>query len=80
MFVPEGWGREANSVLKHALRTLFVTAQVIVNYDNGKPGCRTPRSFGFRPTGGSTDTAFGPLSSWVLTRAAWEASPAYRRA
>lgn len=79
MFVPEGWGREANAVLKHALRAMFETAQILFCYQTDSPRSRLPLSFGARPTGGATQTALGPLRSWVLTRAAWEASPAHRR-
>lgn len=79
MFVPEGWGREASAVLKHALRAMFKTAQILTAYET-EGGFRTPISFGFRPAGGSTLTPVGPLKSWVLTRSAWESSPAYRRA
>lgn len=80
MFTPKGWGREANAVLKHALRTLFATAQVLLVSETQSPRSRPPLSFGFRPSGEPTLTTIGPLKTWVLTRAAWERSPAYRRA
>lgn len=80
MFTPSGWGREAHSVLKHALRAMFETAQLLTVSETNNPRSRPPLSFGFRPAGGATETVVGPLKCWVLTRAAWERSPAYRRA
>ena len=80
MFTPDGWGREANAVLKHAIRALFHTAQVLTASQVGSIGYHPPLSFGFRPSGASTDTEFGSVRTWVLTRAAWETAPASRRA
>jgi len=80
MFTPQGWGREAHAVLKYALRAMFRTAQVLTVSETDNPRSRPPLSFGFRPAGGATQTVVGPLKSWILTRAAWESSPAYRRA
>ncbi len=80
MFTPEGWGREANRVLHHALRAMFQTAQLLTVYETDNPRSRPPVSFGFRPAGGSTPTPAGALRLWVLTRAAWQQSPAHRRA
>lgn len=80
MFTPKGWGREAHGVLKHALRAMFKTAHVLLVSETDNPRSRPPISFGFRPSGEPTDTTIGPLKTWVLTRAAWERSPAYRRA
>lgn len=80
MFTPDGWGREAHAVLKAALRSMFETAHLVFNYETANPRSRPPLSFGFRPTGGETLTALGLTKSWVLTRSAWEDSPAFRRA
>lgn len=80
MFTPEGWGREAHAVLKHALRAMFETAQVLFVAETENPRSRPPLSCGFRPAGGSTLTVVGPLKAWVLTRDAWRRSPAHRRA
>jgi len=80
MFTPSGLGLEANAVLKHSLRTLFYTAHLILVTETENPRSRPPLSFGFRPSGEPTATTIGPLKTWVLTRTAWERSPAYRRA
>lgn len=80
MFTPEGWGREAHATMKHAFRTMLATAHALFVTETDNPRSRPPISCGFKPCGGTLETAIGPLTTWVLTRAAWEASPAYRRA
>ena len=80
MFTPDGWGREANAVLKHALRSMFEDAHMFVVTETDNPRSRPPLSFGFRSTGGVSDTFVGPVRTWALTRAAWASSPACRRA
>lgn len=80
MFVPEGWGREAHAVCKHAVRVMFETAHVLLVTETDNPRSKPPLSFGFRPASDATDTPLGRFRTWVLTRAAWEASPAFRRA
>lgn len=76
VFRPEGWGREASETGKAALDAfdwqLITTSEL-------PSGFTAPRSFGFRPTGGFEPSPLGPLRTWMLTRAAWEASPARRR-
>lgn len=80
-FVPAGWGREASSTLKAALTRMFTWgAQVITSLEPiQNPHSRPPLSFGFRPAGDFALTSGLYLRSWVLTRAAWEQSPAKRR-
>jgi hypothetical protein len=80
MFTPDGWGREAHVVMKYAFRALFETAHAILVSETDSPRSRPPLSCGFKPCGATTETVAGPLTTWVLTRSAWEASPAYRRA
>lgn len=81
MFTPAGWGREASSTLKAALTRMFAWgAQVITSLEPiQNPHSRPPLSFGFRPAGDFALTSGLYLRSWVLTRAAWEQSPAHRR-
>lgn len=76
VFTPEGWGREATESGKRALADfdwqLITTSEM-------PGGFTAPRSFGFRPAGEFEPSPLGPLRTWILTRAAWEASPARRR-
>lgn len=80
MFTPDGWGREAHSTMKHAFRTMFQTAHALFVTETGNRRSKPPLSCGFKACGGTLETAIGPLTTWVLTRAAWASSPAYRRA
>lgn len=74
-FLPAGWGREAAGALKAALEHLSGWQVVSVSEVEGNWRSRPPRSFGFRPAGPLS----GGYRSWILTRDAWEASPARRR-
>ena len=83
LFRPEGWGREALLAGKAALAAVFAAgAQVVTTYEaRGNRRSQPPLSFRFQPAG---DFAPDPLTkaelrTWVLTRSAWEGSPAYRR-
>lgn len=83
MYRPEGWGREVLLGLKAAVTEMFARgAQLIVTYDvEGHWRSRPPKTFRFEPC---ADFASAPgfgvrFRSWVLTRAAWENSPAQRR-
>lgn len=80
-FTPEGWGREANLALKESLNRVFAEGhQVVVTYETAdNPRSLPPRSFGFTPAGEFGGSSLGMLRSWVLTCAAWRASPAYLR-
>jgi hypothetical protein len=80
LFRPAGWGREVAATGKQALVRVFRTAQVITTYEiHGNDHSRPPRSYGFVRAGDWQTTGAGTLRLWVLTRAAWEASPAFRR-
>lgn len=76
VFTPDGWGREATRTGVEALSSfdwqVVTTSEIAGRF-------RPPLSFGFRPAGGFEPSPLGPLRTWILTRAAWEASPAYRR-
>jgi len=83
MFTPEGWGREVLISAKAAFAEMFRRgADVIVTQEvEGNRRSQPPLSFRFAPAG---DFAFSPLlnatlRTWVLTRAAWDASPARQR-
>lgn len=74
-FRPEGWGRTANAALKAALNRLGPWAIITATEVEGNWRSRPPRSFGFRPAEAGRDG----YRTWVLTREAWERSPAKRR-
>lgn len=80
-FTPEGWGREVNAAAKEAFNHVFAEGfQMVATYELAdNPRSRPPRSFGFAPAGEFGPSALGMLRSWVLTVAAWRASPAYLR-
>ena len=71
---PEGRGREAHDALIEALRALD-WALIHVTEAEENPASRPPRSFGFRPV----EPLTAGFRTWVLTREAWERSPAFRR-
>lgn len=74
-FRPEGWGRDSYDTLIAALRFHSGWDVMTASEVEGNWRSRAPRSFGFRPATGFR----GGFRTWVLTRDAWEASPAYRR-
>lgn len=77
LFTPEGWGREVHAAAKAAFNHVLgpVGGFVVVTYEpESNPRGRPPRSFGFRPAGEMADTPLGRMRTWVLTKAAWQAS------
>ena len=81
LFARAGWGREAHGAALGALEALFASgALVITAFElEGRVASRPPRSFGFRRLGPAPEKTLGPAWLWILTRGAWEASPARRR-
>lgn len=82
LFKPEGWGREVLSTAKTCFRRMFEGGcQVVTTYEvEGWWRSQPPKSFGFKPCGGFGPSPIGSLRTWILTRDAWDASPARRRA
>ncbi len=82
LFTPEGWGREALAAGIEAINLVWLAGyQAVTTFEvEANPRSRPPRTFGFSQAGDWRATPFGPLRLWMLTRAAWEASPAKRRA
>lgn len=78
LFTPEGWGREVNRAGKDALQIVFKTAQAVTTYETADWRSRPPKSFGFRPCGAFAPSPYGDLRTWIVTKDAWEASPAGR--
>lgn len=74
-FLPSGWGRAAHDLLRTSLRRLRGWDLITVSEVSGNWRSRPPRSFGFRPAAPEQDG----FRTWVLTRTAWEQSPAFRR-
>lgn len=79
MFEPEGWGREVFLAAREAFNAIFAWGgQVVTTYEvEGHWRSRPPRTFRFEPAGEFAEAqGLGSLRTWVLTRTAWEASPA----
>lgn len=83
LFTPEGWGREVNQAAKALLVHCFAEGmQGLVTYEASlNPRSRPPLSFGFQPMGDFTPAPHiaAELRGWILTRRAWEGSPAAKR-
>ena len=81
LFTPEGWGREVLLAGVEALHAVFLAGyQAVTTFEvRENPRSQPPRSFGFHQAGDWRETPIGELRLWVLTRKAWEASPAQRR-
>ena len=81
LFEPQGWGREVFCAAREAFDRMFEWGcQVVTTYEvEGNWRSRPPRTFRFQPAGDFAPAhALGRMRTWVLTRAAWEASPARR--
>jgi hypothetical protein len=80
LFTPEGWGREVHSAGKAALQIVFGVCDLVTTFEVlSNPRSRPPKSFGFQPASEARSSAFGPVKTWLLTKDAWEQSPARRR-
>jgi hypothetical protein len=81
LFTPEGWGREVLQALKEAVTEIFARGgQLITTYDvETNWRSRPPKTFRFQPCGDYAPALGVSLRTWVLTRDAWEASPARLR-
>lgn len=84
LFTPEGWGREVFIAARQAFNRIFDQgAQVIVTYEvEGWWRSRPPKTFRFAPAGDfePAPPEYGVnLRTWILTREAWEKSPARGR-
>lgn len=80
LFTPEGWGREVHRAGKEALEVVFGSCDLVTTFEVlSNPRSRPPKTFGFQPASDERPSPFGPIRTWVLTRHAWEASPARRR-
>lgn len=83
MFTPEGWGREVAAAAKDAFALMFDKgADLIVTHEvAGNRRSQPPLSFRFAPVGEFTwvPALDADLRTWVLTRLAWNASPARQR-
>jgi hypothetical protein len=82
LFTPEGWGREVSAAAKQAFNAVFLlNYQAVITLEvRANPRSQPPRSYGFAQAGDWRMSPAGEVRLWVLTRAAWEASPANRRA
>lgn len=78
LYTPEGWGREVSNAKKAMCRRIFETASLIVTHETEHPQSRPPLSFGWKQAG-ETNSEIGRVRLWILTKEAWEQSPAGRR-
>ncbi len=78
MFTPEGWGREALLAAKFAFAEIFARGASVVTTSEvaGNWRSQPPKSFGFRAAGPFEPALGESLRTWILTREAWEVSPA----
>ena len=78
---PEGWGREVLFAAKSAFTRMFADgADLITTHEvEGNWRSRPPKTFRFEPAGEFRQALGKHLRTWMLTRAAWEASPARQR-
>jgi hypothetical protein len=80
LYRPAGWGREAHDALGETLQWAFRTCQLVTAHETvSNPHSRTPKSFGFIHAADWQDSLMGEYRLMILTRAAWEMSPAHRR-
>lgn len=80
LFTPEGWGREVHGAAKDAFSQMFGVCDLIVTSEVAtNPRSRPPKSFGFVVAAPYADSPIGRIRTWILTREAWENSPARRR-
>ena len=83
LYDPTAWGsREIVVAAKQAFNAVFIAGYHVVTTLEVRENAHSqpPRSFGFMQAGDWRDSPLGEVRMWVLTRAAWEASPASRRA
>lgn len=82
LFKPAAWGRPVYRAAVDMFRSLFKHADVVMTHEvEGWWRSRPPRTFGFKQASDfQADLSLGVgLSTWVLTKADWEASPACKR-
>jgi hypothetical protein len=81
LFSPEGWGREALTAGTEAIHLVWLCGyQAVITLEvQANARSRPPRTFGFSCCGDWRETPHGNLRMWMLTRAAWEASPVAKR-
>jgi hypothetical protein len=84
LFTPEGWGRAAVVAGVEALGLMFGGQACLISTLEVKsnPRSRPWKGFGFVPAGEDwTETEFGELRLWLLTKSAWlDSRTAKRRA
>ena len=81
LFTPEGWGREVVLAGIEGINLVWLAGyQVLTTFEvQSNPRSRPAKTFGFVQAGPWRDSPIGVIRQWVLTREAWEASPASKR-
>ena len=83
LYHSSAWGsREITVAAKQAFNAVFIAGYQLVTTLEVRANAHSqpPRSYGFVQAGDWRESLIGEVRMWVLTRAAWEASPASRRA
>lgn len=78
LFTPEGWGREVAEAAKDMFETIFAQAALIITHETTHPQSKPPLSYGWKRAG-EGESEIGEVGLWILTKEAWEQSPAGRR-
>jgi hypothetical protein len=82
LYRPEGWGREVAGGLKAAMDAMTARGlQLLVTHEvEGWWRSAPPRTHGWKAIGPFAPAGDLPaMKTWILTREAWEQSPARRR-
>jgi hypothetical protein len=78
LFKPNAWGWPVMRAGVKALAVLAGWDLIVVHEVKGWWRSRPPRSFGFKACSDFHASSIGPVRTWILTRSAWESSPAHR--
>lgn len=81
LFTKPGWGREAAAIGKASLRIMWERGMQVLFAAEIAGLATPPRSYGWKLAAKEfRETPFGATRTWILTRAMWETSPAYKYA
>jgi len=76
LFKPEGWGKEVFFAARQAFDQMFEFCDLIITHETRHPQSKPPKTFRFVPLGDFEMTDHGEARLWMLTRDAWNTSPA----
>lgn len=80
MFRPEGWGREAALAMREATQAVFDGGARLITTQKAEGGEGPPHAHGWQVVGEFAEVGLPHrLKLWILTKDAWETSPAGRK-